>query len=182
MSKSLLKFIDLIMLPASLMVLGKFIGVSLTIKILNLPSAIGDVGGIFTHGTILKESDLKTVITNSDLLMFAFISIGAGVILFRSIYLHSTHIKPSLVARLAKYNLLTLIVSSYEVYHQAAAWIIFCWVAFVINLSNVITGKSEWLSIVVIFITSVILTAILFNDIGKELDNLKSNPKGYDWV
>jgi hypothetical protein len=183
MSKSLLKFVDLIMLPASVMVLGKFIGIFLTLKFLNIPSSVGEVAGsIFSYGTILRDVDVKTVITYSDISMYLLLAIGTGIILFRSIYLHSTHIKPSLVARLAKYNLLTLIVSSYEVYHQAVAWIIFCWIAFLVNLSNVISGKSDWYVVGISIVVSIILTAILFNDIEKELVNIKSKPNGYDWV
>ncbi|MFS8131183.1 MAG: hypothetical protein ACMG57_04345 [Candidatus Dojkabacteria bacterium] len=183
MSKSIITLLDKALLPAAVMIFGKFIGVAITLRLFNLPWTVGQVANsVFSNGNIIRAEDLKTVISYSDLIMFTIVALGMSLILFRAVYLHNSHIKPALVARLANYNLLSLIRDSYDVYHSAAVWIIFTWVANTIVVINALSGQSfTWIAAVATFI-SIIATLVLFQDIYKEIENIRRKPSDYQWV
>lgn len=182
MSKSLIKIVDNSLLPAAVMILGKFLGVVLTLRVLNIPSLSNEYGNtLSSFTTVLRSEDIPTVTSYSDMVMFTFLAIFFTLTIIRAVYLHSSHIKPTLVVKLADKNLLNLIQSSYEIYHSAAVWLFFSWVATIIVLGNVVTGVTfSWVGIFCI-VSSIILTAILFQDVYREIENIKHHPGSYKW-
>ena len=183
MSKSIITLLDKALLPAAVMIFGKFIGVAITLRLFNLPWTVGQVANsVFSNGNIIRAEDLKTVISYSDLIMYIVVALGMVLILVRAIYLHNSHIKPSLVARLANYNLLSLIRDSYDVYHSAAVWLIFTWVANTIVIINALSGQSfPWVAAIAT-IASIVATLVLFQDVYKEIENIRRKPSDYQWV
>lgn len=183
MSKSLINFLDNALLPASIMVFGKFVGIFLTLKFFNLPYSVAQVTNSFlSTSTFLKEADVQLVVSYSDLVMFLFLAVGFSINVFRAVYLHSSHVKPALVARLANHNLLRVIRSSYDIYHAASVWLIFMWVGTMIIIVNVLTQQTfAWIGIVSLII-SVVLTIVLLQDVYKEMENIKNKPGDYEWI
>lgn len=183
MSKSIITLLDKALLPAAVMIFGKFIGVAITLRLFNLPWSVGQVANsVFSNGNIIRADDLKTVISFSDLIMYLTVALGMVVILIRAIYLHNSHVKPSLVARLANYNLLSIIRDSYDVYHSAAVWLIFTWVANTVLIINALSGQTySWVAAVATLI-SIVSTVVLFQDVYKEIENIKRKPSDYQWV
>ncbi|MEP7103964.1 MAG: hypothetical protein ABI721_04630 [Candidatus Dojkabacteria bacterium] len=183
MSKSVVTLLDKALLPAAVMIFGKFIGVAITIRLFNLPWTVGQVANsVFSNGNIIRPEDLQTVISYSDLIMYMLVAIGMAVALGRAIYLHNSHVKPSLVARLANYNLLSLITDSYDIYHSATVWLLFTWIANLIVIINVISKQSFPGIAILVTIISIASTLILFQDIYKEIENIKTKPGKYQWV
>lgn len=150
--------------------------------VFNLPWGIKDyAGSLFTIQTVVREQDLQLVTTYSDLLMLIFVATGLTVVIIRSVYLHESHINPMIVSRLANFNLLSLIKSSYEIYHKATIWTIFNILATVLILINVIAGRSAvWVGIIGVTAT-IILVVILLQDVYKEIENVRREPSKYKW-
>lgn len=182
MSKSLVKLVDNSLLPAAIMIIGKFLGIVITIKIFDLPWSIKEyTNNIFSFTTVVEAGDLSTVTSYSDLIMYFLIALFFTATIIRAVYLHSSHIKPTLVTHLANRNLLTLIQNSYEIYHSAVIWLLFTWIANVLIIVNAFTGKSfGWVAIAT-SLTSVLLTVVLLQDVYREVENIKHNPGQYQW-
>jgi len=182
MSRSLIKLVDNSLLPAALMVIGKFVGVIVVIQLFNISTSIREYSNsLFSYSTILKPEDVLTVTTYSDLIMYAVLAIGFSVNIFRAVYLHSSHIKPTLVSRLVNKNLFSLIQNSYEIYHSAAIWLVFVLVSNVLIIVNAINGSTyPWLAVVTV-IASALLTTVLLQDVYREIENIKHHPGDYHW-
>lgn len=182
MSKSLIKVVDNSLFPAAVMVLGKFLGVLFVIRVFNLPWSIKEyTNNIFSFTVTQQPNDIALVTSYSDLVMFIFIAVGFSITIFRAIYLHTTHIKPTLVSKLANKNLLSLIQNSYEIYHSSFVWLLFTWIANVIIVVNSLAGRTYGWVAVVSVVSSMILTAILLQDVYKEVENIKHKPGEYIW-
>jgi len=182
MSKSLVKLVDLSLLPAAIMIIGKFIGIIITIQLFNLPWSIKEyTNDIFSLTTSVNPTDLQTVTSYSDLIMFSIIALFFTFTIIRAVYLHSTHVKPTLVTQLADKNLLNLIQSSYEIYHSSAVWLLFSWIATILIGINTLAGKTySWIGIAAL-VTSILLTVILLGDVYREIEHIKHNPGEYNW-
>jgi len=68
--------------------------------------------------------------------MYMFLFIGFSVILYRALFLHSSHISPTMLSKLASNNLLNTIANSFEIYYSASIWLIMLWLAFGIIFVN----------------------------------------------
>ncbi len=182
MSKSLVKLVDNSLLPAAIMVIGKFAGIIFAIQLFNIPISIKEyTNNIFSYGTALNFEDVSTITSYSDLIMFSLVALFFSATIIRAVYLHNTHIKPTLVVRLANRNLLSLVQNSYEIYHSTSIWLLFTWIANAVILVNAATGKTYgWIAIAA-SITSVLLTVILLQDVYREVENIKHNPGQYNW-
>ena len=182
MSKSLVKLVDYSLLPAAIMIIAKFIGIIVTIRLFNLPWSIKEyTNNIFSFSTTVSPNDISTVTSYSDLIMFAAIAIFFTITIVRAVYLHSSHVKPTLVTKLADKNLLNLIQSSYEIYHSSAVWLLFSWITSVLIIINALSGKTyAWIAITAGF-ASILLTLILLQDVYREIEHIKHNPGEYNW-
>ncbi len=183
MSNSLVKVFDNSILPAAIMILGKVLGVFAVIWMEDLPWSFKDyTNGLLDSGTGLMPEDLEIVTSFSDLVMYIFVATYFSISLFRAIFLHNTHIKPTFVAKLANKNLINLIQNSYEIYHSAATNLIFLWVGSLLILTNTITGVTYiWIGIMCLGVT-IILTSLLLQDVYREIESIKKNPSKYNWA
>ena len=171
MSKSLIKLIDSSLLPAAFMILGKVLGVYLVAKFFNLEWALqNSTSTFFSLRPVFAEKDLVMVSSYSDLIMFLFVLLGLSFTIFRAIYLHSSHVDPRLVAKLATNNLLDLIKDSFDVYHEAAIWLVFAWASVATIFLNVLLEKTYvWVGLVGL-ISVLGFSLILLRDVGKEVE------------
>ncbi|MFQ5493396.1 MAG: hypothetical protein ACE5DX_04525 [Candidatus Dojkabacteria bacterium] len=170
MSNSLIKLIDYSLLPAALLLLGKIAGIYLvaavfgiTIGVQHFPEAI------FSLHPVVPFEDLQTLSSYSDLIMFAIIAAGFSFVLVNAVFFHDSHIKVSTVNSLAKYNLLFLISSSFQLYHSGVIWFMFTWLANVAVLINMLAGKTYSWVVVLTTLFAIGLSVILFRDLSAEL-------------
>lgn len=181
MSHSLTKLIDLALLPAALMVVGKFVGLIVTIQIFALPWALRDVpDSIFSLRPVLLPADAILASTYSDAFMYVIISIGFSFVLAKATHFHETHIRPSLLVKLSNHNLLGLVQSSFDVYHAAAVWSVFLWLTSIVVWFNALIGRTEAWVAVIVFISTIIFTTLLLQDVYKEIELSKKRLGNFD--
>lgn len=176
MSKSLINLIDLALLPAALMVVSKFLGLVLTINIFNLPWTLKEVPQtFFSIRPGLLSEDIITANSYSDLIMYLVLAIGFSFVLVQATHFHDSHIQPRLLMRLANNNLAGLVRSSFDIYHAAAIWTIFIWLANILIWINVVMGKTyTWIGVGSL-IADVVFTVLLLQDVYKEIELSKRN-------
>jgi len=182
-SKSLIKILDYSLFPASILVISKAIGVLIFSSVLDQTFSIREYfSNIVNNSNTLPSNIVEQVSSYSDLLMFASIATFFTIVILRSIFLHDTHVKPTLVANLAQKNLISLIKSSYEIYHMGAVAILFTWISVLsiwLNILNDLTYLWVGLSVT---IAAIILTTLLIQDVYKEIENIRTKPGSYDWI
>lgn len=181
MSNSLIKLIELSLLPAAVLILGKFLGIYLTASLFGLELGFRQTDSVFTSlQPVTSVAGVATLSTYSDLFMFVFVSVGFLITLVFALYFHDTHFEANTFAKLVKINLVSLLRSSYQVYHAGVVWLIFTWLCNLVILFNVIAGSTEGWILAVTVVSSLILTAMLYRDFEKEIELAKTHP-AFDW-
>lgn len=171
MDKSLIKLIDFSLLPAALMVVGKAVGLVLTGIIFQIPISMQQLSDTFFNlRPAVAPEDLVVINTYSDIIMFVFLALGFSFILFQATKLHDTHIKPQMLIKLSNNNLMGLVRSSFDIYHQATIWLIFVWLALFAIVLNIAAAKTAvWVGLAVL-IANIMFTVILLQDVYNEID------------
>lgn len=178
MSKSLVKLIDFAILPASLLVLGKFLGLFVSINVFSLQWGLENIpNSFFSVRPVLYAKDIVTASTYSDLIMFLIITSGFSFVLVQALAFHDTHISPAVISKLADHNLLGLIKSTFDIYHKAAVWLIFLWLTVIVIFINVALAKTLLWVLLFSFIIASVLTVFLLRDVAEEIDISKKNSK-----
>ncbi len=180
MQKSLISILENSLFPSALVIFGKFIGIALVISYFDLPYTVSGYASSALNGTLSVTSDHAELIsTYSDIIMFSVIALGFSFHLIRAIFFHDTHLSPKFITQLADLNLLSLIKDTYDIYHKAAVWLGFLWVAVSIIVINVVLGTTLfWVGIVAV-ITTLALSVGLIQDAYQELVNIRNKPKQY---
>jgi hypothetical protein len=170
MSKSLIHFVDAALLPASLMVLGKLVGLVLTVQLFNVPISLAQAGNsIFSVRPEVSLEHLVAVSTYSD------IAAGFSFVLMQATMFHDTHVKPATLVKLSNYNLLGLVRSSFDLYHMAAIWMFALWLTTGLISLNAAFGRTElWVAISSIC-GSILFSAILLQDVYREIELARKN-------
>lgn len=177
MSKSLIKLIDAALIPAAVMICGKVLGLWFANTVFSLDWTIStDANNFFSVKVEYATLAQQIVATSySNLIMFIVVFIGFIIVLIRALFLHTSHISPKMLAKLATNNLLHLIGDSFEVYHRASVWLVIMWLAFLATIVNVIIGTAyTWVGLVTLMCT-FISTIVLLRDVAKEIDIAKNN-------
>ncbi len=180
MSKSFIKLLDNALLPASLMLVSKFVGIFFIIRFFNLDWVVQQTPNNFlSFQTVLSAQNVVLVTSYSDLIMFCAIALGFTINLLKAIFLHNSHISPQMLNRLANRNLLSLIKNSYEIYHSASVWLFFLWVAVAIVITNTLNNAIySWVGLATLLV-SILLTIVFFQDVYKEIENARLHPGKY---
>ncbi|KXK26422.1 MAG: hypothetical protein TR69_WS6001000425 [candidate division WS6 bacterium OLB20] len=170
MTSSLIKLIDYALLPLVLIILGKVLGVYVVSALFGVELGVSQGGSYLPFQPAVPAQDLQTVSSYSDLFMFAVIATGFSFILVSALKLHDTHIDVKTVTMLAKFNLLSLMKTTYELYHAGAIWIIFVWLATAVILLNALTGATYWWVFVFALVFSLSTTIALLRDLFAEIN------------
>lgn len=176
MSQSVIKLVDIALIPAALMVIGKLVGLWVTISLFELPWALRQTpDSIFSVRPVLAGDDIIIASSYSDLFMYLLLSFGFTFVLIRATHFHDTHISPNLLIRLVNNNLLGLVKSSFDIYHSASVWLIFIWIANLVVFINTILDKTYSWIFWTVFICNIIFTALLLQDVYREIDINRRN-------
>lgn len=152
------------------MVVAKFFGIWLVTTVYQLPWTVQQAASEVILRPIVSSSDLVTISTYSDLILYFVMCIGMSWVLLQATHFHDTHISPQLLMKLSSNNLFGLIKSSYEIYHQAAVWTLFIWLASITIWINVALGKTvPWMGAITV-IANVVFTIVLLHDVHREID------------
>lgn len=176
MSKTLIKLVDFSLLPAALLIVGKVLGLWIAVNFFELEWGLETIpNNFFSVRPIFFSKDIILASTYSDIVMFIVIVIGYSAVLIQALIFHNSHISPVVVAKLANYNLLGLVKSTFEIYHKAAIWSIFLWLSNILILINVLTSKTEVWVLVFSISVSLILSIFLLKDVANEIELSKKS-------
>lgn len=180
MNKSFVSIVDDILLPASLMVVAKFLGVLFTIAIFDLEWTLNEYANdLFSFGSSQSIEDIKLITSYSDLFMYFVLAVFFSLNIFRAVFLHTSHVNPKLVRKLIEKNMMDIMRGSFEIYTSASIWLAFSLLANLLIFVNVFQGNTYlWVGGVTL-VSTVLLCLILFQDVYQEIKNIKKNPSKY---
>lgn len=172
MSKFLVKLVDEAIFPAALLIAAKAIGV----MVVNL-----SFGFDWTIDTVFKsiltpmliyssQEEALAVASYSNLIMYIAVFIGMSTVIVKAFYLHDTHIRPQTVLKLAKMDLLNMVQSSLQLFHQSLIWFAFQLLTTLFIVANYLQGITYgWIAVATI-VTTLVTFWMLIKDIDLELE------------
>lgn len=176
-SQTLAKLIDEAIFPGIVLVLGKLLGVIAVATIISANFKIKSGELFFPSFSFSSFSDYYTVNSYSNLVMFMVVAVGASLILVRAHFFHASHITPKMHLRLLKLGLQGLIAETYQLYHQAAVWLIFLWLATILVLSQAFFEISAPIIAIVAVLVTLNFSWFLIADIEQEVEIFRGNKK-----
>lgn len=175
MSDYLVRIIDKSILPASLMVVAKFVGMAIAVNYFDVVWYINYGNGLFDVYPVVDSSSLVLVSSISDIVLLICILAGYSYFVLQAVLFHDTHINPKTVARLVKMNMLSIINNSSKIYFSAGVWGIFSLMSIILVLINIFLNRTYWwigLIGVIVFIANSIF---LVRDIEDEISRARKN-------
>jgi len=155
-SKSLSTLIDEAILPALLLILAKFGGVVIVTLIIGSSWQLKFSSALPFLPSVSYPNYQSYLVSNSysNLLMYLVLVLGCSFVLVKAHFFHSSHISPTLHARLANLRLSSLVSDTFSLYHQGTIWLLFLWLATVLILIQAFLELSyAWIAIVSFLIT-----------------------------
>ena len=162
LSKTLLKLIDEAILPAVIVVAGKILGIALLNPKFGLPFTLN-------LGT-LSEGNINLVNAYSNLFSYGGVIIGLSFILIRSFFFHDTHISPQVTIRLYRFNLTSIIETTYELFHQAIVWLSYLWLLTILFILQAYWGLTPWNISLGTLAVTVVFSCLFAIDVDREID------------
>lgn len=151
MSILLKKALKLSVLPAILMIAGKFVGIIALIIGYNLQFEVGnEINGIFSTQIYLSD-EYYTIFVNSlsDLLTILVLAIPTIYMIVRTTIFQNSMNNPRTIAKVVKFNILKWVTSNNTTFLKIFIWTTFLLIASIIVISNSINGESYvWVGIV----------------------------------
>lgn len=172
MSKLLVKLVDEAIFPAALIIAAKALGIMVVNLVFGLTWSVDTIFKAFWQPHIIYPTEVEAIMvaSYSNLFMYTAIFVGMAMIIAKAFYLHDSHVSPQLVLKLAKMDLLQVIQSSFQLYHQAIVWFVFLVLATVFIFSNYMQGMTyAWIAITAVVLT-IITFWLLIRDIEEEVD------------
>jgi hypothetical protein len=150
MSILLKKALKLSILPAVLMIAGKFVGVMALIIAYNLQFEVGnELNGIFSTQIFLAEEGTTLFVNSiSDMSMVILLAIPTLYMIVRTTVLQRASTNPRTIAKVVKFNMLKWITSGKTTFLKIFIWTSFLLVASIITIANSLQGDSYiWVGI-----------------------------------
>jgi hypothetical protein len=150
MSILLKKALRLSILPAVLMIAGKFVGVIALIIAYNLNFEVGnELNGIFSTQIFLADNSITLFVNSiSDMAMLIVLGIPTLYMIIRTTVLQSATENPRTIAKVIKFNMLKWVTSNNSTFLQIFIWTSFLLISSVITISNSLQGDSyTWVGI-----------------------------------
>ena len=175
MKQTLLSLIKYSILPALILFVGKLAGILIVANMFNIRVQFSLVDyNIFFFKTIVDVKNFQILSSYSDIFMFVIIIFGMTIILFQALVFHKTHITNETLFNLAKFNLLELVRSSYDLYHSGAIWILYMWIATLLVSLNAIKGTTYIWVMAITLVFSISYSIIFAKDLFFEIKPLNN--------
>lgn len=171
-ARSTIKLIDEAIIPALFLIIGKMVGLLVVSSIFKFSFALEGPKIFYILPSVHFKNLTDYILAEnySNLAMLTAAATGTVFILIKAHFLHETHIHPKIQAKLIRANLGGLITSSYNLYHQAAIWLLYLWltVAFLINSS--ILGITYFQISAIGFLVAANFSWIFALDVQREIE------------
>lgn len=151
MSILLKKALKLSLLPATLMIAGKFLGLFLLIAIYGIQFNVGnEVEGIFSTQIYLGESSTTLFVNSlSNLLMVIMLSIPTIYMILQTTVFQSTKTNPRTIAKVVKLNILKWVTSNTSTFLKIFIWTAFVLISSIITVVSTLNGTTYiWIGVV----------------------------------
>lgn len=121
------ELVDMAILPAALLICAKAVGMALINNFLGLDWSIQTIANAVFSVRAVYESSADAVLVTSytNLLMFICVVAGTMLVTSKTLLFHHRKASPHFVLKLAKYDLLHLLKSSFNLYKEAFVWGVF---------------------------------------------------------
>lgn len=166
---SLLKLIDVSILPAILVFCFNYLGVVLSTYLFNLNWSQGQ--NDFLPLPLVIQSDIENrLLVNSFSQVFMSIGLVLGLawFLIQAHHFHETHLPPSFASKLERNGLSLLVVDSFTIFHRSFVWLALLWLIAFLSLFEAYMGEVFlWVSVVLLTISAA-LTYVLARDLLRE--------------
>ena len=170
-SKTLIRLIDLAIVPAAILIFTKVISILLLNAVLGLSWDVKTLSDAFfgVKVTYPDLDQLALVVSYSNLFMHLAALTGTVLALSKLFYMHPQHIKPSLVLKLAKQDKLGFIQTSLHLYHEMIVWSLFLVISDILILINFTQNLTyDWV-LGFSVISTLIVVFIMVRSIDRDL-------------
>lgn len=151
MSTLLRKALKTSILPAILMIAGKFLGLFVLIASYGIQFNVGnEISGIFSTQIYIPDSSTTLFLNSiSDLLMVLVLSIPTIYLIIQTTLLQSVRDNPRTIVKVVKFNMLKWVTSSTSTFLKVFIWTTFTVIASIVTITNTLSGDSYlWVGIV----------------------------------
>lgn len=174
MSKLLRRALKISIVPAILLIAGKFLGILCTSAIYNLNFQISnDLNGIFSV-QIFYADPATTLFVNSisNLIMVLCLALPLAYFILKTYLYHTALNDPRTIVKMTRFNMLKWITSKDTSFLTIFIWCAFLWIASGITIAHTLQGSTfQWVGIVagVIVLVTTLFTIKTFEI---ETDNI----------
>ncbi len=150
MSKLLKRALRIAILPASILVAGKFLSLIVLTTINGFPIWIeNDITSFFSIQIYVSNSNVATQINSySNLITLLLIAIPTVYMLVRKTLLKDIEHDPRTVVRLTKLNILKWVTSQDTTFLQILLWTVFLWIVTGVIVSSTLLEQTyTWIAI-----------------------------------
>lgn len=150
MSKLLKRALKISIIPAILLIAGKFLGILCVSIIYNLNFQISnDLNGIFSVQLFYTDVNTTLFVNSiSNLIMVLFIAVPLLYFILKT-YLYNTMANnPRTIVKMTKFNMLKWITSKDTSFLTIFIWCAFLWIASGISIAHTLQGSTyDWVGI-----------------------------------
>ncbi len=118
------QLVDVAILPAALLICAKAVGMAVLNSLLGLPWSIQTITSTLFSIRAVYQNPNDAILVTSYTNLFMFICVVAGCLMVtsKSVLFNHRKASPYFVLKLAKYDLLHLLKSSFHIYKEAFVW------------------------------------------------------------
>jgi hypothetical protein len=174
MSKLLKRALKISIVPAILIIAGKFIGILCTSVVYNLNFQISnDLNGLFSVQIYYPDASTTLFVNSiSNLVMVIFVAVPLLYFIIKTALYHSIANNPRTIVKMTKFNMLKWITSKDTSFLTMFIWCAFLWIASGVTIAHTLQGSTyTWVGIIA---GTVALIASLFTmkTFDVETDNI----------
>jgi hypothetical protein len=174
MSKLLKRALKISIVPAILIIAGKFIGILCTSVVYNLNFQISnDLNGLFSVQIYYPDASTTLFVNSiSNLVMVIFVAVPLLYFIIKTALYHSVANNPRTIVKMTRFNMLKWITSKDTSFLTMFIWCAFLWIASGVTIAHTLQGSTyAWVGIIA---GTVALIASLFTmkTFDVETDNI----------
>lgn len=174
MSKLLKRALKISIVPAILLIAGKFLGILCTSIIYNLNFQISnDLDGIFSVQIFYSDSATTLFVNSvSDIAMVILIALPLIYFITKTYLYNTAGNNPRTIVKMTKFNMLKWITSKDTSFLKTFIWCAFLWIATGVSIAHTLQGSTyTWVGIVAGSL-AFILTLFTIKTFELEIDNI----------
>ena len=174
MSKLLRRALKISIVPAVLLIVGKFLGILGTSIIYNLNFQISnDLNGIFSVQIYYSDASTTLFVNSiSNLVMVLFVALPLAYFIIKTYLYNSVAKNPRTIVKMTRFNILKWITAKDTSFLTMFIWCAFLWIASGVTVAHTLQGSTyTWIGIVAGFI-ALIASLFTIKTFEMETDNI----------